>query len=359
MQTGDQKIDLLTLTHLPGIGPRHVRAIRARGLAGVLAEPEHYSELLPKSALRELRSGQARARAEKDLATAERLGDFIVCVTEPSYPAALREIYDPPAVLYVRGTWPLPVSAPRLAIVGSRSATPAATSLARRMAADLAAAGVLIVSGLARGIDAAAHRGAVEACGYTLAVLGSGLDRMYPAEHADLAMKIARRGAVVSEFPFGTAPLPGHFPRRNRIIAGCSQTVVVVEAAARSGALSTARQALDEGRDVLAVPGHPSSAQAVGTNQLIRDGARLVRHGQDIAEELGLDLSPAPHQRAETPGAPAARDLLACLRPDAPLGIEELQSRSGQELSQLLCELTQLELSHEIRRLPGSLFVRR
>jgi DNA processing protein len=219
------------------------------------------------------------------------------------------------------------------------------------MARDLAAAGATVVSGLARGVDTAAHLGALEGGGRTLAVLGSSIDRLYPAENQKLAARIARQGAVVSEFPLATDPRPSHFPRRNRVIAGLSLGVVVVEAAEKSGALITARLALDEGREVMAVPGHPSFPGARGSNQLLRDGAALVRDAADVAAELGLEL------RAVAPHGPGV-GLLGALPPDVPLALEEISARSGLELSELLAQLSRLELEARVKRLPGPLYLR-
>ena len=269
---------------------------------------------------------------------------------DPRYPVLLRRICDPPPVLYVRGQLEEEDDAATVAVVGSRAATMAGRTLARAMARDLAAWGVTVVSGLARGIDTAAHEGALDAPGRTVAVLGCGLDRTYPAENERLAGRIAEAGAVVSEFALGTPPLPEHFPRRNRVIAGWSQAVVVVEAAIRSGALNTARCAADEGRDVLAVPGHPTQPGSAGANQLIRDGAGLVRSATDVAHELGVE----PPSSAPVPADP----LLRALAPDAPATVEELRARSGLETSELLARLTELELRDVVRRLPGPLFVR-
>jgi len=186
-----------------------------------------------------------------------------------------------------------------------------------------------------------------------VAVLGSGLDRLYPPENAGLASRIACSGAVVSEFPFGTEPHAGNFPRRNRVIAGWGRGVVVIEAQARSGALVTARCALDEGREVMAVPGHPSQASAEGTNQLLRDGAAVVRGAGDVADELGLVMPVTEDEAA------SSDDLVAVLRRDAPLGLDELQARSGRSPGELLARLAELELESRVRRLPGGLFVRR
>jgi DNA processing protein len=317
-------------------------------LSEVLAHPDEHSDLVSEPGLALLRTGQAAARAEKERADAARLGISVVALGDPLYPALLGRIFDPPLVLYVRGT--LVAEELAVAVVGARAASTAGKALARAMGRDLAAWGATVVSGLARGIDTAAHEGALDGGGRTVAVLGCGIDRVYPPENEQLAGRVASAGALVSEFALGTPPLPDHFPRRNRVIAGWSQAVVVVEAAVRSGALNTARCAADEGRDVLAVPGHPTMAGSAGTNQLIRDGAGLVRNAVDVAQELGL-LVPA--------GAPPASDrLLAALSGDAPVTLDELRVSSGLETGPLLARLTELELRDVVRRLPGPTFVR-
>ena len=349
----DETLDLLTLALLPEVGPRAVRDLRARGTAAaVLGSPGDGPDLLPARAASLLRSGEARRRAEEEMRRAVALGIRIVGLGDEDYPAFLRQIYDPPPVLYVRGKLRGDEGPWSLAIVGSRAASPQGTALAQRMARELAAGGATVVSGLARGIDTAAHKGALAAGGRTVAVLGAALDCLYPRENEALASAIADRGAVVSEFPLGTPPAPGHFPRRNRILAGWGRGVVVVEAALRSGALVTARLALDEGREVLAVPGHPSHAGAGGTNQLIVDGAPLVRDATDVARELGL---PAPAVAGQGAGVDAVLDAL---RPGAPASIEEIRERSGRPTSELLVRLTELEMAEKVRRLPGPLYLR-
>jgi DNA processing protein len=346
-------LDLLTLALLEDVGPRRARDLLARGpLAETLAHPDEHGDLLPRRSREQLRSGEARRRAQEEERRARGLGVRLLGLGEEDYPERLGQIYDPPPVLWVQGRLEPGEGEKSVALVGARAASVAGTALARAMARELAAAGATIVSGLARGIDAAAHRGALDAPGRTVAVLGSGLDRIYPAEHGSLARAILDRGALVSEFPLGTDPRPGHFPRRNRVIAGWSRAVVVVEAAAKSGALVTARTALEEGRDVLAVPGHPSHPNAEGTNQLIRDGAPLVCDARDVAREVGLVL-----RSAETASRPED-DVLAALRRDAPMSLEDLQARSGRPLPDLLVRLGELELGERVRRLPGPLFVR-
>jgi DNA processing protein len=268
------------------------------------------------------------------------------------YPSWLAQMHDPPPALWVRGRLDPAEGARAVAIVGARAATPLGQGFARVLAADLAAAGLTVVSGLARGIDTAAHVGALEAGGRTVAVLGSGIDRPYPQQNARLAEAIAEKGALVSEFPPGTEPWKGNFPRRNRTIAGWSRVVVVVEAGERSGALITARVALEEGRDVMAVPGHPSVPAAAGTNALLRDGAAVVRDARDVLAELGLD--PA----AAAAAAPAGDPLLAALRRGVPATLEEIASRVARPVPELLARLSELELSGAVRRVSGALFVR-
>lgn len=348
----DDAFGLLALALLPDVGPRTVHAVLERGRPGeVLSRPEDLGEPLPARAREALRSGEALRAAEAQAAAAARKGFAIVGWDQPSYPERLRQIYDPPPVLFVRGTLP-PAGDEAVAVVGTRRATGDGRTLARALSREVAAAGAVVVSGLARGIDSAAHRGALDAAGLTVAVLGSGLDRLYPPENEPLAEEIAGRGAVVTELPLGRGPRPEHFPRRNRIIAGWSRAVVVVEAAERSGALVTARLSLDEGREVFAVPGHPLQPGSAGTNALIRDGALLVRGGRDVIEALGL--APAPAAEAET-----ADPLLAALGREAPVGLDELRARAGLETPALLARLTELEMEGRVRRLPGPLYVRR
>jgi DNA processing protein len=353
----DSTIDLLTLSLLPGVGPRRVRELASRGgVRDAIADPDGSADLLGEPARHALRSGAARRRAEDEARRAEALAVRMLGFQEPDYPDLLLRCYDPPPVLYVRGRLGGGEGAGSVAVVGSRRASTAGCVLARALARDLAAAGLSVVSGLARGVDTAAHQGALDAGGHTVAVLGSGLDRMYPPENARLADQIAARGgAVVSEFPFGSAPLPDNFPRRNRVIAGWSRCTVVVEAAERSGALVTARCALDEGRDVLAVPGHPSHRGSAGTNQLIRDGAVLVRGAGDVLLELGLPAAAPGGAAAE---AEVADRVLGSLRRDVPSSLDEIQVRSGWSTPELLARLAELELEGRVRRLPGATFVR-
>ena len=348
----DSTLDLLTLAFVPGLTPRAAGELLARGrLSEALARPAAHADLLGSPALEALRSGGARRQAEDEARRAEALGVRIVGRDEAGYPSWLRRVYAAPPVLWVRGALAPDEGERAVAVVGSRAATGLGLAFARTLARDLAAAGLTVVSGLARGIDTAAHQGALDTFGRTVAVLGSGLDRLYPAENAPLARAIERDGAVVSEFPLGTSPWKGHFPRRNRVIAGWARATVVVEAGARSGALSTARAALDEGRDVMAVPGHPSQPGAEGTNALLRDGAALVRGAEDVLAELGLAR---PALRPDNP----ADEVLAVLARGVPAGVDEIQARCGLALPTLLARLAELEIERAVLRLPGALFVR-
>jgi len=286
--------------------------------------------------------------------------------SDPAYPAALTTIADPPPVLWIRGRVGA-LSAPSVAIVGSRAASPYGLSVATRLAGDLAACGLVIVSGLARGVDSAAHRGALADAGVTVAVLGSGVDVIYPPEHAPLARDIERDGAVVSELVPGTPPLPMFFPRRNRIISGLSRAVVVIEASDKSGSLITARCALEQGRDVLAVPGNVLTGRNRGAHGLLRDGAKIVGWADDILEELGVGPGIRPpgddDSRGLTPGLtarlpPNLDHVLDCLTPGEPCDLDAISERSGLSSPRLLPRLFELELQGLVQRVGGGRFLR-
>ncbi len=274
---------------------------------------------------------------------------------DPAYPPLLATIPDPPGELWVRGRIDI-LAAEAVAIVGSRAASPYALDIAAELAFDLAQCGLVVVSGMARGVDGAAHRGALQAEGATVAVLGSGVDVAYPGEHADLLLRIATVGAVVSELPPGTPPLPRNFPLRNRIISGLSRAVVVVEAHDKSGSLITARCALEQGRDVMAVPGNALSGRNRGSHALLKDGAKLVEGADDILEELGF--------RRVRPTTVDNRNLLLHnglmlnMQTGETYGVDELGAASGLEASELLPLLTELELKGEVIRTPGGRFAR-
>jgi DNA processing protein len=349
----DAGLDLLMLSLVPGLHPRAIAGLRKAGIvADAIRNPMDFQEFLREESARHILSGKPRAWAECELREASRRGLRIVSLDDQEYPSLLQHTSDPPPVLYVSGPSLCSLAGEALAIVGSRKASPQGLATARSLARELAGAGLTIVSGLARGIDTEAHRGALEARGTTIAILGSGLSQVYPPENAELAAEIAERGAVVSEFPLSTPPYPQNFPRRNRVIAGWVRGVIVVEAGEKSGALGTARLALEGGRDVFAVPGHPSHPGAVGTNRLIRDGAILTRHAGDVAQEWSMTLS-APAETCDMDDS-----LLKMLRSDAPSSVDDLQVQCGRPVDELLAHLTNLELAQKVRRLPGSLYLR-
>ncbi len=349
------------------------------------------------------RDSQALAQ---ELACAQRQGVTLITWQDDSYPPALRTIPDPPLVLYVRGA--LAPDEVAVAIVGSRQASPYGQQAAQQLSYDLALRGITVISGLARGIDACAHRGALKASGRTVAVLGSGLNHIYPPEHEALAHQITEQGALISEYPMDSSPIPHHFPRRNRIISGLALGVVVVEARSRSGALITADCALEQGREVFAVPGPITAITSQGTHALLKQGARLVSSIEDILEELRLTtVSPktvlgsgigaqwkdaegsglrvagnCPEPRAASPerssNKPTAQgpqliasemcraedlsnqeqQLLACLNTLEPIDIDTLALSSGLQMPQLSPVLLDLQMKRLIQQLPGKRFLR-
>ena len=302
----------------------------------------------------------ARTRAMSAMTDAARRGMTAIAWGDERYPPQLAEIVDPPLVLWARGAVDL-LSQAQVAIVGSRAASPYGEEAAARLASDLVACGLVVTSGLARGIDAAAHRGALSAGGPTVAVLGCGPDVVYPGEHVELLRDVAAAGAVVSEFPPGTPPLRHHFPMRNRIISGLSLGVVVVEASERSGSLITADCALEQGREVMAVPGSVLSDRHRGSHRLLKAGAALVESASDVLDALGLFLRPQAKAEVQQPGGggdevPDA--LLAQLDPGEVRDLDGLASSSGLDAASLLPRLLHLELHGLVRRLPGGRFVR-
>ncbi|HEX3702397.1 MAG TPA: DNA-processing protein DprA [Vicinamibacterales bacterium] len=297
------------------------------------------------------------SRTAKAIDRAASGGFAVITWGDAQYPPALAAIVDPPPVLWLRGAVSSLVARPSVAIVGSRAATPYALEIAGQLAADLASRGLTIVSGLARGVDSAAHRGALTGGGETIAVLGSGVDVMYPPEHAPLARDIEQRGAVISELVPGTPPNAIFFPQRNRIISGLSRAIVVIEAGQKSGSLITARCALDQGRDVLAVPGNVLSGRNRGAHALLRDGAKIVESADDILEELGLCLHGGAAAEAASPG-PRADPILACLTRGEPCDLDTIADRTGLPSSKLLPRLFELELQGCVRRAGGGRFVR-
>jgi DNA processing protein len=283
-------------------------------------------------------------------------GNKLIAWDDSDYPRALLTTADPPPVLFFVGNSAL-LNRPALAMVGSRNATAQGRETAEAFARALSAAGLTIVSGLALGIDAAAHRGGLEGDGRSLAVVGTGIDRVYPAANRDLARRLAEEGGIVSEFALGTPPLPGNFPRRNRLISGLARGVLVVEATLASGSLITARFAAEQGRDVFAIPGSIHSPFSKGSHRLIRDGAKLVETAQDVLEEwaiAGRTDSVAPAASAATIRGDAAR-VLSALGHD-PGGIDILVQRCGLSADSVSVALVELELAGEIASLPGGLY---
>jgi DNA processing protein len=299
---------------------------------------------------------------QEDQARIARAGGGLRVIVwgDPDYPRRLQEIASAPPVLYLRGTL-APSDDAAVAIVGARRATAYGETVARELAAELARRGLCIVSGLARGIDAAGHRGALDAGGRTLAVLGSGLDQTYPAEHKGLAGEVLTHGAVLTEFPLGTPPVRRNFPRRNRIISGLSLGVVVVEAGVDSGALITAHHALEQGREVFAVPGRVHARYSEGCNRLIKAGAKLVETWEDVLSELAPQLRPSRARRAVAPAPPAltpAEQQVYDILGEGALHIDALIVRADLPGGRVASALVGLEMKGLVRQLTGKVFER-
>ena len=347
----------LRLLLTPGIG-----RVTARQLLASFGSPEGIWQ--GDGADRGRCVGPAKARALAELpsnwpAEAERLEAWLasddnrhmVALGDPRYPPLLLETPDPPLVLFVQGQVESLISAQALAVVGSRNPTPQGADHARRFSQTLAEAGVTVVSGLALGIDGAAHEGALAGGGRTVAFVATGLDRVYPSRHRELAHRIAEQGALVSEHPLGTPPLAPHFPQRNRLIAGSTQGTLVVEAALQSGSLITARLATEMGREVFAIPGSIHAPQSRGCHALIRQGARLVESVDDIFEELSWREARAPATPQAAPET--AEDALLGAMGHDPIGLDALQDRTGWDTAHLMARLLELELEGSVGRLPG------
>ena len=378
----------LRLVLTPGVGPES-----ARRLLAAFGEPQALFAQTETALCQVVNAKQAQAlRLMPDgcadltrdtldwLQAANGQGRCVITLGDADYPAPLLDIPDPPLMLYALGqTAQLATlrAQQALAMVGSRNPTPQGAENARAFACSLAASGLTVVSGLALGVDGAAHEGALQGglqSGFqagatgrlaTIAVVGTGLDRVYPRQHRDLAHRVTQNGLILSEYPLGTPPLSPNFPRRNRLISGLSQATLVVEAALQSGSLITAKQALEQGRDVMAIPGSIHSAQAKGCHALIKQGAKLVESVQDVLEELRLPATAAQHvldleepSRQDAPtGQDPERELLRALGHD-PVGLDALQARCGWPTAQLQSQLLELELMGQVGRLPGGLFQR-
>ena len=376
--TGTHLLEWLAISLTPGLGPT-----RARKLV------EHFgsAEAVFRASLTELEStgmqavsaqalatGKSAALAREEIAQAAGIDVTLLSLEDPSYPPRLKEIYDPPLILRVRGN-PEVLTKPGIAMVGTRHPTPYGSGMAERLACDLAAQGLVIISGMARGVDTASHRGAIAAKGKTVAVFGTGVDVIYPKENSRIAEQIlALGGALISEFALGTFAAPQNFPIRNRIISGMSCGVLVVEAAEYSGTRITARCALEQNRDVFAVPGNVTNKNAWGPNTLIKQGAKLVATWEDVWEDLPTEvrLALTPPATPESPGSstaslfpdeglpPHEKRILSLLKADESTHIDELVEKLEAQMSssEIFAALFELELAGKVRQMPGKNFVK-
>jgi DNA processing protein len=368
----------LALTRIDGLGIRgchkliqHFGSPQAAYMAS-LTELESCG--VPARVAQAIFAQAALKEAEKEVQEVSKADCILIAYDSEEYPPLLKQIPDAPLLLYVRGDVKV-LSQYAVAVVGARRPSAYGSSVAHRLAHDLAQRQLVVVSGLARGVDSAAHRGALEAKGKTVAVMGSGIDVMYPRENKKLADEIAKSGAVISEFPLGTGPTPENFPIRNRIISGLSLGVVVVEAAEYSGSLITARLALEQNREVFAVPGNITSAQSFGPNHLIKQGAKLVDQWMDVIEEFPSEvrmqlLPPLEASEGEPMGAQAATLFEASLTPDQKAVFETLRADQTSFVDEIvgaakiphprvLAALLDLEMNGLIRQLPGKNFIRK
>jgi DNA processing protein len=371
-------LEWLALTLTQGLGPT-----RCRKLVEHFGSPEavfHASltELestgIQAVSAQSIATGKSGELARTEIANAASQGVTVISIDDPCYPPRLREIYDPPLILYVRGNAEI-LPQPGIAVVGTRHPTPYGSGMAERLSCDLAAQGLVIISGMARGVDTASHRGAISAKGKTVAVFGTGVDVIYPKENSRLSEQIiALGGALISEFRMGTFAAPQNFPIRNRILSGMSVGVLVVEAAEYSGTRITARCALEQNRDVFAVPGNVTNKNSWGPNTLIKQGAKLVATWEDVWEDLPaevrLKLTPPPSPESEGDSTaslfpneglpPHEKRILSLLKADESTHIDELVERLENELSssEIFAALFELELSGKIHQMPGKNFVK-
>ncbi len=369
----DDLLDLIALSLVPGLGPRLTQALVdhfgtaaevRRAKAGHLEEVPHIGAKLARSFADALAEVDPMAEYQRSV----ELGVRLLTLNSPDYPASLKSVPDAPHLLYVRGEITSADDA-AVAIVGSRQCTSYGIRMASKIAASLGRAGYTVVSGLALGIDGAAHRGALDGGGRTIAVLAGGLSAIYPPEHVDLANEVAAKGALITETPLSMAPQRGMFHARNRLISGLGRAVVVIEANDRSGALITARHAIEQGREIFAVPGNVDSPQSAGTLSLLRDGAKLIRNADDLLDDLNAlaqPVRPAPSvgpPRVEVPKpAPTLTDPLHQRLWDMlaePRHMDEIIRAMGLSIGELNKLLITLEMKKLIRRAPGSVYERR
>ena len=371
-------LEWLAISLTPGLGPTKARKLVEHfgGPEAVLRAPLTELEAAGIQAVsaQSLAIGKSAELAREEIAKAAGADVTLVSIDDLSYPPRLKEIYDPPPILYVRGDAQV-LTRPGIALVGTRNPTPYGSGMAERLACDLAAQGLLIISGMARGVDTASHRGAISAKGKTVAVFGTGVDVIYPKENSRLSEQIlALGGALISEFPLGTFAAPQNFPIRNRIISGMSVGVLVIEAAEYSGTRITARCALEQNRDVFAVPGNVTNKNSWGPNTLIKQGAKLVATWEDVWEDLPtevrLALTPAsPRESSDASSAslfpdeglpPHEKRILSLLKADESTHIDELVERLESEMSssEIFAALFELELTGKVRQMPGKNFVK-
>jgi len=373
-----QAVEWLAMSLTPGLGPTSIRKlVRHFGspeavLRASLTELEGAG--IQAVSAQSLATGKSAELGREELARAADAGIAVLTMDDARYPQRLKEIYDPPVLLYVRGDAGL-LDKPGIAVVGTRHPTPYGSGMAERLGADLAAQGLVIISGMARGVDTASHRGAISAKGKTVAVFGTGVDVIYPKENSRLSEQIlALGGALISEFPLGTFAAPQNFPIRNRILSGMSVGVLVVEAAEYSGTRITARLALEQNRDVFAVPGNVTNKNSWGPNTLIKQGAKLVATWEDVWEDLPTEVRlaltpPVPPESTDTTSAslfpddglpPHERRILSLLKADEATHIDQLVEKLEAELSssEIFAALFELELNGKVRQMPGKNFVK-
>ena len=373
-------IGWIALNMTPGVGPRAATKLLERfGSADAVfhgRRTELESLRMKPHTIESILKREFHEKAETELERVKALGGDILILDDGSYPAMLREIDDPPPVLYVKGDWQACFDQPGVGVIGSRMCSTYGVNASEMLSRDLASRGITIVSGLARGIDTAAHRGAIAGKGKTIGVIGTGIDTVYPKENNRLVQEILDSGGcIVSQFPLGTPPLAENFPYRNRIISGLSLGVLIVEASERSGSLITARLAMEQNREVMAVPGNITSGNSFGTNYLIKSGAKLVQQWQDVVAELPSEIAAAilppkiEKQKAEDASRqpeliPAdmnenERKIWSILNPDEPVHIDILLEQSGLSFGDLNTALVSLDIRDLIRVLPGKHYARR
>src|SRR5271163_550315 len=370
-------LEWLAISLTPGLGPTKARKLVEHFGSAEAVFHASLTELegtgIQAVSAQSIATGKSAELAREEIAQAAEAGVTVLTQEDHCYPSRLKEIYDPPLVLYVRGN-PEILTQPGIAMVGTRHPTPYGSGMAERLACDLAAQGLVIISGMARGVDTASHRGAISAKGKTIAVFGTGVDVIYPKENSRLSEQIlALGGAIISEFPLGTSPFPQNFPIRNRIISGMSVGVLVVEAAEYSGTRITARCALEQNRDVFAVPGNVTNKNSWGPNTLIKQGAKLVATWEDVWEELPAEvqavLSSRQNESLEPETAslfpdevasPHEKKIFKLLKADDSTHIDQLVELLENEMSpsEIFAALFELELNGKIRQLPGKNFVK-